>query len=103
MIPGIQRIVRDVESVNGTADSRLQAYNYRLCLTRLDENKFPFSKPTGYNESKYEILFRYIESGYLGPFFTTQLMPNLKTDSNARGQVSTDLIGGNHNPKSNYY
>lgn len=65
-------------------------------------NKKAFFKPAGYNKLAYEILFRYIESGYKGPFFTTQLMPNNKTDSNAAGQVSTDLIGGNYGPLSNY-
>lgn len=102
LIPGIQRVIRDVDSTNGTGDSRLQSYNYRLSLTKLDENQIPFFKPPGYNESHYEILFRYIESGYSGPFFTYQLMPNLKTDTNAKGQVSTDLIGGNFDSESNY-
>jgi hypothetical protein len=29
-------------------------------------------------------------------------MPNLKTDTNAAGQISTDLIGGSYNKTSNY-
>ncbi|KAH6986836.1 FAD dependent oxidoreductase-domain-containing protein [Ilyonectria destructans] len=103
LIPGIQRVISDTESVNGKPDPyRLQSYNYRLSLTKVGSNKIPFFKPEGYNESTYEILFRYIESGYEGPFFTSQLMPNIKTDSNAAGQVSTDLIGGNYNNESNY-
>ncbi|KAJ4137863.1 hypothetical protein NW754_001507 [Fusarium falciforme] len=50
---------------------------------RESKSEVPFYKPAGYNESTYEILFRYIEAGYGGPFFTTQLMSNIKTDSNA--------------------
>ncbi|KAH7111535.1 FAD dependent oxidoreductase-domain-containing protein [Dactylonectria macrodidyma] len=99
------RVISNAESVKGKPDPyRLQSYNYRLSLTKVDNNKTPFLKPAGYNESTYEILFRYIESGYKGPFFTSQLMPNIKTDSNAAGQVSTDLIGGNYDDesKSNY-
>ncbi|KAH7175383.1 FAD dependent oxidoreductase-domain-containing protein [Dactylonectria macrodidyma] len=105
LIPGIERIISNAESVKGKPDPyRLQSYNYRLSLTKVENNKTPFLKPAGYNESTYEILFRYIESGYKGPFFTSQLMPNIKTDSNAAGQVSTDLIGGNYDDasRSNY-
>ncbi|KAH6999193.1 FAD dependent oxidoreductase-domain-containing protein [Ilyonectria sp. MPI-CAGE-AT-0026] len=103
LIAGIQQVFADPVAVKGKSDPySLQSYNYRLSLTKVASNKIAFFKPASYNESAYEILFRYIESGYTGPFFTTQLMPNNKTDSNAAGQVSTDLIGGNHGPSSNY-
>ncbi|KAJ4175875.1 hypothetical protein NW755_014713 [Fusarium falciforme] len=84
LIACIGRTINDPPSLVGTADPfRVQAYNYRLCLTNVAANRVPFYKPAGYNESTYEILFRYIEAGYGGPFFTTQLMSNIKTDSNA--------------------
>ncbi|EEU38676.1 uncharacterized protein NECHADRAFT_104927 [Fusarium vanettenii 77-13-4] len=104
LIGGIQRVIKDPVAVSGEGDPyRLQSYNYRLALTKMPDNQIPFVKPAGYNETDYEILFRYIEEGgYRGPFFTSQLMPNLKTDSNAQGQVSTDLIGGNFDHDSNY-
>ena len=31
----------------GKWDSKMQAYNFRLCLTQVDENKVPFPKPIG--------------------------------------------------------
>ncbi|KAM0420442.1 hypothetical protein ACHAPT_011734 [Fusarium lateritium] len=103
LISGIQRVIKDPVAIAGTGDPyRLQSYNYRMALTKMPDNKIPFTKPAGYNESAYELLFRYVEGGYNGPFFTSQLMPNLKTDSNAQGQVSTDLIGGNYEDNSNY-
>ncbi|KAL2679235.1 hypothetical protein Neosp_010002 [[Neocosmospora] mangrovei] len=104
LISGIQRVIKDPVAVSGKGDPySLQSYNYRLALTKMPDNQIPFVKPAGYNETDYEILFRYIqEGGYSGPFFTSQLMPNLKTDSNAQGQVSTDLIGGNFDDDSNY-
>lgn len=103
LIPGVRRVVSDPASVKGKADPiRLQSYNFRMSLTKEASNKIPFSKPSGYKEADYEILFRYVESGYKGPFFTYQLMPNIKTDTNAAGQVSTDLIGGNYDDKANY-
>ncbi|KAJ3538504.1 hypothetical protein NM208_g5882 [Fusarium decemcellulare] len=102
LIHGVGRVIRDRERTFGRKDMRLQAFNYRLSLTQEDDNKVEFFKPRGYNETEYEILFRYIKAGYFGPFFTAQLMPNLKTDTNAAGQVSTDLIGGNYNKTSNF-
>ncbi|KAL7933084.1 FAD dependent oxidoreductase domain-containing protein [Trichoderma chlorosporum] len=107
LIKGIDHIVaaEDVKELNGTADTyRLQAFNYRLSLTQTIDNQIPFTKPEDYDEASYEILFRYIEAGYDDPFFTTQLMPNLKTDTNSNGGVSTDFLGGNFNntDQSNY-
>ncbi|KAJ3546362.1 hypothetical protein NM208_g2041 [Fusarium decemcellulare] len=103
LIEGIQRVIKNPTAIAGQADAyRLQSYNFRLPLTKHEGNKVPFTKPADYKESTYEILLRYIESGYRGSFFTSQLMPNLKTDSNAQGQVSTDLIGGNYDDDSNY-
>ncbi|OAQ59983.1 FAD dependent oxidoreductase domain-containing protein [Pochonia chlamydosporia 170] len=99
LIKGIDRAIPagDVSKLNGTADKyRLQSFNYRLCLTQDAGNRVPFSKPKGYDEASYEILLRYIESGYHDDFFTKQLMPNGKTDSNSNGHVSTDLLGGNY-------
>ncbi|KAG5759297.1 hypothetical protein H9Q72_012579 [Fusarium xylarioides] len=104
LLPGVGRVITKFAALESRSkkDHRLQAFNYRLSLTREDDNKVEFFKPDGYNESHYKILIRYIKTGYLGPFFTTQLMPNLKTDTNAAGQISTDLIGGSYNKTSNY-
>ncbi|KKP00489.1 hypothetical protein THAR02_07402 [Trichoderma harzianum] len=107
LIKGIDHIVTDDEAktLNGTADNyRLQAFNYRLSLTQTTDNQIPFTKPDDYDEASYEILLRYIEAGYHDLFFTKQLMPNLKTDTNSNGGVSTDFLGGNFDnvKKTNY-
>ncbi|RFU80687.1 hypothetical protein TARUN_1511 [Trichoderma arundinaceum] len=102
LIQGIDRVITDTEEqvLNGTADRyRLQAFNYRLSLTQRTDNQVPFVKPENYDEGSYEILLRYIEAGYHDQFFTKQLMPNEKTDTNSNGQVSTDFLGGNYNTK----
>ena len=31
----------------GTADTKLQAYNFRLCMTQKEDNRVPFPKPAG--------------------------------------------------------
>jgi hypothetical protein len=81
----------------GTADSKIQAYCYRMCITDAPENRIPFEKPEDYNELEYELLFRAIEAGAKAPYFIPSDMPNRKTDWNNRGPFSTDYIGRNYN------
>jgi hypothetical protein len=80
---------------NGTADDRIQAYNFRMCLTRAAD-RVPFPQPAGYDPADYELLLRYVNAGYTGPFFTTQGVGGGKTDSNNNGAFSTDFIGANY-------
>tara|TARA_B110000003_G_scaffold276427_1_gene322822 strand:- start:2502 stop:4175 length:1674 start_codon:yes stop_codon:yes gene_type:complete len=80
----------------GKADHRLQAFCYRMCLTNAPQNRVMVSKPNGYNEADYEILFRAIEAGKSTGFFKLSPMPNMKTDSNNLGGISTDYIGMNY-------
>lgn len=80
----------------GSADSIIQAYTYRLCLTDLPTNRIAVAKPAGYNEQDYELLFRMYESNPDAPLaFSLQPMPNRKTDTNNTGPVSTDYVGHN--------
>ena len=79
----------------GTGDGRIQAYNYRMCLTRA-ANRIPFPRPAGYDATRYELLLRYVQAGWTGPFFTTHGVGNGKTDSNNNGAFSTDFIGANY-------
>jgi len=87
----------------GQADHRIQAYCYRVCLTRHPENRVPFSKPQGYDSNQYELLLRSLLAGskhYRGKF---DMLPNLKTDTNNSGSFSTDNIGMNYDyPEASY-
>ena len=47
----------------GSADTRTQAYCYRVCLTDDPENMIPFSKPVNYKAEDHELLLRRILSG----------------------------------------
>ncbi|MFY1684709.1 FAD-dependent oxidoreductase [Micromonospora sp. WMMD730] len=80
---------------NGTGDERIQAYNFRMCLTQA-AGRVPFPQPAGYDPADYELLLRYVQAGYTGPFFTTQSVGGGKTDSNNTGAFSTDFIAANH-------
>ena len=86
----------DGPGTEGGGDKRVQAYNFRMCLTDHPENRIPFHKPDGYDESWFELLFRNYEAGYSGIPWINSPMPNRKTDTNNRDGVSTDFIGGNY-------
>ncbi|WP_237763921.1 FAD-dependent oxidoreductase [Terrimicrobium sacchariphilum] len=76
----------------GEGDRGVQAYNFRMCLTDVPENRVAIEKPADYDESQYELLLRALEIG-TKRFITLDLLPNRKTDSNNLGYVSTDFIG----------
>ena len=88
---------------NGQADSRIQAYCYRMCLTQVDENRIPFEKPEGYDSYEYELLARVFETGWEQLFGKFDPIPNAKTDTNNHGPFSTDNIGMNYDyPEASY-
>ena len=93
LLPGVNP---DMGGGIGQGDKKLQAYCYRMVLTDAEDNRVTITKPEGYAEKDYELLFRVIEAGQKGGFFKTSPMPNRKTDSNNTGGISTDLIGGNY-------
>jgi FAD dependent oxidoreductase len=88
-------------AAQGSGDQKIQAYNFRLCLTDSIENRLEIVKPAGYDSSRYELLIRVIkiknpkslEEGILN----FNLMPGRKTDINNNGPFSTDMIGMNYN------
>ena len=90
----------------GSGDKMVQAYNYRICLTKDPANMLPIEKPANYDPSRYELLLRIIEAqkNYnLNGYFIISPMPNNKTDINNRGAFSTDMIGMNHDyPEASY-
>jgi hypothetical protein len=87
----------------GDGDLRLQAYNFRLCLTQNATNQIPIAAPTNYSEANYELVRRYIAARVardtnvsLGQLIHIQtIIPNGKTDINANGELSTDYVGYN--------
>jgi len=101
--------------VEGAADQYVQAYCYRLCLTDVPENRVPFPQPADYEPAHYELLLRYLTSEKMlpewpdGPAIENPvlghnllstppvvIMPNRKSDSNTKGAVSFNFIGGNY-------
>jgi hypothetical protein len=78
----------------GAGDDKVQAYNFRMCLTRAAD-RLPFPKPDGYDPLDYELLARYLQTGWSELFRKFDPVRGGKTDTNNHGAVSTDYIGGN--------
>ena len=100
LLPGISNWtpVKD-----GTEDNKIQAYNFRLCLTRVDENRVPFPKPESYDPKQYELLLRTLKRGSRHIFDHFDPVPNAKTDTNNHGSFGTDNIGMNYDyPNATY-
>lgn len=91
---------------NGTGDKMVQAYNYRICLTKDPKNMIPFTAPKGYDPKTYALLGRLIEKSKwktVKNYLLINDMPNQKTDVNHKGGFSIDMIGENWDyPEANY-
>ena len=107
----LPRIEPKPPGTKGDGDHRVQAYNFRICLTDVPDNRVPFEKPANYNPLDYEALARLIATmknvvpgprkhaaiglrgngGDLGVNF--ELVPNRKTDSNSGSEFGSDLTG----------
>ncbi len=81
---------------DGSADDRIQAYTFRLCLTDVAANRMPLPKPAGYDAGQYALLQRYMDAGYRNFFQKFDRIPNGKADVNNFGAFSTDNIGMNY-------
>ena len=87
----------------GAGDRCVQAYNYRLCLTRNPANRLPIEPPAGYDPRRFELLGRYCEAlaaankkVTLKNFLKIDMVTADKTDINNNGAISTDFIGENY-------
>lgn len=88
---------------NGEADKKVQAYNYRICLTDYEPNKIPLSKPDNYNPEDFELCGRWFEAYPEASPLIISRMPNHKTDINNKQGFSTDFIGENYSyPEASY-
>jgi hypothetical protein len=90
----------------GSSDSKVQAYNFRICLTNDPANRIAVTRPAGYDATRFELLLRYIQKAGISSIKSVlklDLMPNHKTDINNNGPFSTDMIGAaNRYPEAGY-
>jgi hypothetical protein len=86
----------------GSADKKVQSYNFRMILSDDPKNRVPFPKPPNYDPHRYELMARLLAamSAKLGrPEVMQEVtliapIPNHKADINNQGAFSTDYIGG---------
>lgn len=105
----LPRISPYAPRVNGYGDKAIQAYTFRLCLTKNPQNKVPIEAPEGYDPWQYELLIRTFYTLSEEGFFWNEVfhkfdpLPNLKTDVNNHGPFSFDNIGMNWDyPEASY-
>jgi len=86
----------------GEADSAVQAYCFRLLMTREPGNVVPVSRPERYDSTRFELLRRYLkarkpatlgETGVFGPWVN---LPHGKAEINSGGPISTNLYDGSN-------
>jgi len=95
----------------GSADKRVQAYNFRLCMTKNPDNRVAWPKPATYSAARYELLARYLPAFEkvlgrplaINDVMKADILQNGKTDTNNNGAFSTDYIGGSYGyPQGSY-
>jgi hypothetical protein len=97
----LPEISADPPGIAGSADNKVQSYNFRMCLSSDPANQVPFPQPPGYSPYRYELLARLINAEteawgrplVLNDVTTVVRIPGDKTDINNRGAFSTDYIG----------
>lgn len=85
-------------AATGSGDKKVQAYCFRLCLTKDPANQIPFAKPEHYDPAVYELsrrLMRVRPPQKLTDLLIVGSMPNHKTDINSLAGQSTDFYGFN--------
>ncbi len=95
----------------GSGDRKVQAYNFRLCLSSDKGNQVPFPRPAEYSPKRYELLARMLKAmteklgraPRLREVCSPDDIPNKKVDVNNNGAFSTDYIGRNWEyPEADY-
>jgi hypothetical protein len=102
LLPHVQKIP---ELRNGTGDRKIQAYNYRVCLTTNPENRIPIEKPEGYQEIDHELLLRNFDAGdtRLPALIEPLAGTGQKVDWNNMHAVGSDYAGANWDyPEASY-
>lgn len=93
-------------TADGKGDHRVQAYNYRLCLTDDAQNRVAIERPASYNAAEFESLIDDVKHQVwagqaggelhklgIGRLTNMVVLPNRKTDANNQhlAYISTDL------------
>jgi hypothetical protein len=97
----LPEISSEPKGETGSADKKVQSYNFRMILSDDPANRVAFPKPPNYDPHRYELLARLLEanakklgrSPMLREVSLIARIPNHKADFNNNGPFSTDYIG----------
>jgi hypothetical protein len=97
----LPEISAEPKGATGSADKKVQSYNFRMILSDDPANQVPFPKPPDYDPHRYELLARLLEANTkklgrapkLREVTLIARIPNHKADFNNNGPFSTDYIG----------
>ncbi|MGI8672009.1 MAG: FAD-dependent oxidoreductase [Luteitalea sp.] len=125
---GLGRLLPEIsaepKAPNGSGDKKLQAYNFRVCMTQREDNRVPLPRPADYNPGRFALLatmlagmdvikreaagapsgpeqrgdpmFRLKQPWSLWDVMKPDPIPHGKTDTNNNGAFSTDYVGANY-------
>jgi len=103
---GLLPCVFKIENLkNGQGDRKIQAYNYRVCLTTDPKLRIPIEKPAGYREIDHELLLRNFDAGDARLPALIEPLAGLasKVDWNNMHAVGSDHPGANWDyPEASY-
>ena len=85
----------------GSADRKVQAYNFRMILSHDPANQVAYPKPAHYDPARFELFARLLDAmqkkqgraSRMGEVLSVIPVPNQKADINNNGAFSTDYIG----------
>jgi hypothetical protein len=97
----LPEISSEPKGETGSADKKVQSYNFRMILSDDPANRVAFPKPPNYDPHRYELLARLLEANtkklgrapMLREVTLIARIPNHKADFNNNGPFSTDYIG----------
>ena len=101
----LPRVFKIENLKNGQGDKKIQAYNYRVCLTTDPTLRIPIEKPAGYREIDHELLLRNFDAGddRLPALIEPLAGGKKKVDWNNMHAVGSDHPGGNWDyPEASY-
>lgn len=93
-LPGIPAAGR--RALPGSADSKVMAYTFRLCITNRTDIRVPFSRPAGYLPADWELMARFIaakQSTRPDDYIWRFALPDGKFDLCNFGPLSTMPVG----------